>query len=143
MVNGCIMSKTLDQLNTGVEDFEQSPEGFGIKLRLDFAEIIWNGLQRQQWSQRQLARRAGLADSVVSNLIHGNKNCTLDTVGRVIHAFGTSAVLKETESHLEAAPDSSWIYHADVSNATLLSFGDIKSGQTKIEIKYEIARTGS
>ncbi len=91
------MSKILDQLNAELQKFERSPEGIGMQFRLDLAKIIWDGLQRKGWSQEELAKQAGLKDSEISNLIHGSRNCTLDTVGRVIHALDTSAVLIETK----------------------------------------------
>ena len=97
------MSEVRERLGKRLERFEASPAGYGAKLRLDFAEIIWRNLERKPWSQRRLAKKARLADSVISNLIHGNKNCTLDTVGKVIHALGTEVTLQETTPVAAAA----------------------------------------
>lgn len=90
------MSKSLQELNQIFAEFDESPAGYGAELRLDLAEIIWRGLARNKWTQRKLAQQSGLADAVISNLVHGNKNCTLDTVGVVLHALGAKAKLVET-----------------------------------------------
>ena len=104
------MSDTLNRIKKRLEEFKNSPVGYGARLRLDFAEIIWCGLERNNWSQRRLSREVGLADSVVSNLIHGNKNCTLDTVGKIIHALGTRATLQEMVPSVELSDATLWVH---------------------------------
>ena len=128
------MSKILDQLKTGLRAFERSPEGIGTQFRLDFAKIIWNGLRRKGWTQGQLALKAELADSVVSNLIHGNKNCTLDTVGKVIHALDTRAVLIELGDHIACSTNSRLMIGPITCETTGQDFEDLKSEQTEIDI---------
>ena len=123
------MSKVLDRLTKAFDDFDKSPEGYGTQLRLDFAEIIWRSLERNNWSQRRLSREVGLADSVVSNLIHGNKNCTLDTVGKVLYSLGTRATLQET--FIGAATDDAvWRYHATSGGEIEIQTKEYTSGQT-------------
>lgn len=134
------MSEVRERLRKRLETFEASPAGYGAKLRLDFAEIIWRNLELKPWSQRQLAAKARLADSVVSNLIHGNKNCTLDTVGKVIHALGTEAALLETPPSAKSLPDGTFLFHGGTGDAVPFSIKDYTSVQTST---YKIKIAGS
>jgi hypothetical protein len=124
------MSEVRERLRERLERFKASPAGYGAKLRFDFAEIIWRNLERKPGSPRRLAKKARLADSVISNLIHGNKNCTLDTVGKVIHALGTEVTLQET-TPVSAATDGFLSYQGQT-----VSFKGTTSVQTPtIEIE--------
>jgi len=124
------MSKVLDRLTRFFDDFDESPEGYGTQLRLDFAEIIWRSLARNKWSQRRLSRESGLADSVVSNLIHGNKNCTLDTVGKVLYTLGTKATLSEP-LHLDASGSApGWRFHGTTGDPIEIQHEEQASVQT-------------
>lgn len=87
------MSNGLDFLNQLAEELESSVVGYETDLRLDLAEFIWNGLAKSGWSQRELAAESGLPDAIISNLIHGNKNCTLRTIARVAHALKSRATI--------------------------------------------------
>lgn len=91
------MSKALDELNRLSEEFSASSEGYGHSLRLDFAELIWAGLDRNGWSQTDLARQAKCSDAAISNLVHGNRNFRIDTIGKVLHALGTKTKVVDGE----------------------------------------------
>ena len=132
------MSEVRERLRERLERFKASPAGYGAKLRLDFAEIIWRNLERKPWSQRQLARKVRLADSVISNLIHGNKNCTLDTVGKVIHALGTEATLQESGPLAGSSSGPVFLLHK-MSGATVAYF---TSRGTYAKKNYEIKASG-
>lgn len=135
MGKGERMSKVLDELTKFLEEFDESPQGYGTQLRLDFAEIIWSSLVRKKWSQRRLSEQSGLADSVISNLVHGNKNCTLDTIGRILHALGTRATLREVARedewtsapylHFRPTDETRFIFpNVDVSTTTPFALDD-------------------
>lgn len=139
------MSKVLDQLEKFLEEFDESPQGYGTQLRLDFAEIIWCSLVRKKWSQRRLSERSGFADSVISNLVHGNKNCTLDTVGRVLHALGTRAKLREDARQDEWALGPEFTFHRTDGTSFNFSNDNIKEladGKTA-EIRFKTESTAS
>ncbi len=95
------MSKALEYLQQLDEEFEASAEGYGFQLRLDFAEILWRTLKQRGWSQTQFAEMSGWSDSFVSNLVHANQNCELDTIGKAFHTLGVKAQLRLIqEAHL-------------------------------------------
>ena len=133
------MSDVLNRVKNRFEEFKKSPVGFGTKLRLDFAQIIWGNLERKNWSQRRLAKEVRLPDSVISNLIHGNKNCTLDTVGKVIHALGTEATLQERAPSAESSLDATLWFHGASGEPVLFSIKEETSVKTST---YNIKASG-
>ena len=141
MGKGEQMSKVLDELTNFLEEFDESPQGYGTQLRLDFAEIIWSSLVQKKWSQRRLSEQSGLADSVISNLVHGNKNCTLDTIGRVLHALGTRAKLREVAHQDEWAIDPELTFHRTDGTRFKLHKANVKGladgKTTEFEFKSE------
>jgi len=88
------MSKALEYLQQLDEEFEASAEGVGFQLRLDFAEILWRSLNQLGWSQAQFAKKTGWPDSFVSNLVHANQNCELDTLGKAFYTLGVKVKLQ-------------------------------------------------
>ncbi len=81
-----------------LDEYEKDPESYGIQLRLNLAEIVIRQLDARGWTQRDLAERAGLKEPYVSRVIHSDANCTLESAGRLLHALGVEAALKETEN---------------------------------------------
>ena len=135
------MSQVLNRIRNRLEAFDKSAVGYGAKLRLDLAEIIWRNLQQKKWSQRRLAKEARLADSIISNLIHGNKNCTFDTAGKVIHALGTYVTLQETTPSAELLSDGTFRFHGVSGEPVPILIEVKRSGETST---YEIkASAGS
>lgn len=51
----------------------------------------------RQWSQRELARRAGITDALLSNYERGCKAPSLRNLGRLLDALGTDLCELETE----------------------------------------------
>ena len=84
-----------------IEAFQKTPEGAGFGLRNDLAEIIVRQLGERGMTQTDLAQAAGMKPQQLSRVIHSSANCTLDTAGRILHALGISATLRE--SHRPAA----------------------------------------
>lgn len=63
------------------------------------AELLATARQRAGMSQRELARKAGTAQSVVARIELGDTSPSWETLGRLLRAagFGLSAVLKRIE----------------------------------------------
>jgi hypothetical protein len=80
-----------------LEKFENSPENEGYDLRLDLADIILQHLDGNKWTQARLAEAAGMKDSYLTRVIHSSQNCTFDGAGRILHALGVKAKLREVE----------------------------------------------
>ena len=87
------MSDSLSRIRNQLAAFHESPSGFAMSLRNDFARLIVQRLEDMNWSQRDLARAIKKPDSFVSRLIHGKSNCELETVGEVLHALQTKPAL--------------------------------------------------
>jgi len=90
----------LEQLDA---DFSDSPQGYGHQLRLDFAQILWRRMNELGWTQSRLSDESGFTPAFVSNIVHGNQNCTLDTVGKALYALGIRAQLLPVKS--QARPE--------------------------------------
>jgi len=86
--------EVLEQLDAA---FSDSPEGYGHQLRLDFAEILWRRMNELGWNQTRLADESGFTPAFVSNIVHGNQNCTLDTIGKALYALDICARLVPVE----------------------------------------------
>jgi transcriptional regulator with XRE-family HTH domain len=106
------MNQALDHLNKLTGEFDATFRGDDAGLRLDLAEIIWRGLKQRGWSQRRLAQESGLADAVVSNIMHGNRNWRCATAARILHALGTKARLIEAETLTRSTDESRWRVHS-------------------------------
>lgn len=56
----------------------------------NLATWIIEELERRDWSQRKLAKEAGLSHTQVSNVLAGNRNVTFEFCQAVATAFGES-----------------------------------------------------
>lgn len=74
-----------------LDAFDRDPESCGIDARLVFARIVLRQLAARGWSQRELAKRTGIKEPVISRIVHSDANCTFDTFGRILFAFGITA----------------------------------------------------
>lgn len=137
------MSKTLDRLTSFFEEFNESPQGDDSQHRLDLAEIMWRGLRRNGWTQRRLARKSGLADADISNLLHGNKNFTSSTYGKVVNALGVKTKTQEVMYLGDGGQEPNWRVHPATegnefqftSKESTFTFKESTSGTTqKVEI---------
>ena len=101
------MSHVQDIL-TALDEYHQTPESRGMKLRLNLAEIILRHLKENNWTQKELARKTSFKDAFISRLLHSDTNCTFETAGRILFALGIEAKLEEVRpTHSSAGMDSS------------------------------------
>lgn len=89
------MSQDIQGILRALRKYEDTPESWGLELRLNLAEIVIRTLRRKGWSQRDLARAASMKESFISRVLHSNANCTLDTVGKLFHALDVNAYITE------------------------------------------------
>ena len=89
---------TTQSLLKDLEDFDKSPESRGYDLRLDLADIILRHLDHNGWTQKKLAEAAGMKPPLLTRVIHGASNCTLDTAGRILFALGIQGKLIEADA---------------------------------------------
>ncbi|UCE60656.1 MAG: helix-turn-helix transcriptional regulator [Phycisphaerales bacterium] len=141
------MSKALEHLQQLDEEFERSAEGYGFQLRLDFAEILWRTLNQLGWTQTQFAERSGWSDSFVSNLVHANQNCELDTIGKALHTLGVKAQLRMIqETHLDQSEGiAEGITETQAASTTTPEewrYGD-ESQETQCTLKFRGSETNA
>ena len=91
-----------------LDEYHQTPESHGMKLRLNLAQIILRHIKENKWTQKELARKTSYKDSFISRLLHSDANCTFETAGRILFALGVEAKLEEVrETHSSMEMDSS------------------------------------
>jgi transcriptional regulator with XRE-family HTH domain len=91
------MKEIFRELLNDIEDFDQTPEGYGYNLRLDLADIIYRHLAKMGWTQKKLAEAAGMKSPLLTRILHSTSNCTFETAGRVLFALKAPATLTEVE----------------------------------------------
>jgi transcriptional regulator with XRE-family HTH domain len=84
-----------------MEEFENSPEGYGFDLRLDLADIILDQLAKKKMTQKSLAEKAGMKPSYLARILHGSQNFTSDVAGRIFYALGIKGKLVEAKDEKE------------------------------------------
>lgn len=89
-----VMNQPVREILEHLAEFERTPQAFGQELRLSVAQLVLGHLRQRGWTQSYLAAKAGLSARHVREILHSNTNCTLDTVGKLLHALGIHARLK-------------------------------------------------
>ncbi len=110
------MSKDIQEILRALREYEDTPESWGLELRLNLAETVIRGLRQKGWSQRDLARATSMKESFISRVLHSDANCTLDTVGRLFHALDVNAHITEV-----GAVGGSWRYHGTAGEVRMLN----------------------
>lgn len=77
-----------DRVERARESFNESPQSIGLRFRLDLSRLVCDALDAKSWTQRDLAREAGMKESFVSRIINADSNCTFDVAGRLLFALG-------------------------------------------------------
>ena len=91
-----MMSENVPSLKDLLSEFSRTHKGLGQSLRVNLSELIIRGLRDKRWSQHKLACEAGMQDSFISRIIHGDANCTLDTAAKLLFALGMRAKISES-----------------------------------------------
>ena len=128
---------SVDDLRKALEEFKRQPKSVGVKLRLDLARVLLRHLNRRNWSQRQLAKLAGMKESFVSRILHSDSNLTFETAGKLLHALGIDASIIETTPSW--ASDISFVEIAVSASDGIMIEQDNSYDE---EIGQEVATTG-
>ena len=86
------MASTQDILRV-LDEYKRKPESYGMKLRLNLAELVIQQLNSNGWSQRDLAKRIGRKEAYISRILHSDANCTFESAGRILFALGIKVAL--------------------------------------------------
>ena len=82
-----------------------TPESVGMELRVQFASLMGRLLQRGSgMTQAELSRLADIRQSEISEYMHADANITVDTIGRILHAFGVRGRLTCASADVNGAP---------------------------------------
>jgi transcriptional regulator with XRE-family HTH domain len=94
-------SRDIQDILATLDAYESDPESCGIDARLIFSRIVLRQLAANGWSQRELAKRTGFKEAYISRIVHSDANCTFDSFGRILFAFGIDAkqVLLERDNY--------------------------------------------
>lgn len=84
-------NRDIQDILATLDAYDRDPESCGIDARLVFSRIVLRQLAVRGWSQRELAKRTGLKDAYISRVVHSDQNCTFDSFGRILFAFGIDA----------------------------------------------------
>ena len=91
------MASTQDILRV-LDEYKRKPESYGMKLRLNLAELVIQQLKSNGWSQRDLAQETGLKEAYISRILHSDANCTFELAGKILFALEVKvALLPEPE----------------------------------------------
>ena len=91
------MASTQDILRV-LNEYKRKPESYGLKLRLNLAELVIQQLNSNGWSQRDLAQETGLKEAYISRILHSDANCTFESAGKILFALEIKvALLPESE----------------------------------------------
>jgi len=88
----------IDRARRGITNIRKTPESLSMDIRMQFARIINLGSSRPGWTQHKVAQEAGMKDSQISALVHGETNCTIDTMAKVMFALGHRLYLVPADS---------------------------------------------
>lgn len=100
------MASTQDILRI-LDEYERKPESYGMKLRLNLAELVIQQLNSNGWSQRDLAQEAGLKEAYISRILHSDANCTFESAGKILFALEIKVAL---------LPESEWTSTDDLND---------------------------
>lgn len=115
------MSQDIQEILRALREYEDTPESWGLELRLNLAEVVIHALRRKGWRQRDLARATSMKESFISRVLHSNANCTLDTAGRLFHALRVKAHIAEVERFHGTASEVRTVHREETGDAPRIS----------------------
>lgn len=123
-----------------VDDFFalESEDSKFISKQMEIAAQIDNYLKETGWSQRELAERAGLRPSQISQILNGSSNPGLRTITRIEEALERDIVVCP-DFHEEALEDIGWLRPGDiyVPNTELVVESDDELPETPISSDWQ------
>jgi transcriptional regulator with XRE-family HTH domain len=111
---------------------EAQPWSRGLDLRLALSKLILSRLRSKGWTQKRLAEAAGMKESFITRIVHGDQNCTLDVAGRLLFALGTKATLVAEEDMSYSRQSSS------ISTSSAFKYLIVGTNHGKKEPQVEI-----
>lgn len=90
---------------------EYSVNGLELEMRYDVMRFIINNMQRNNFTQKELAQKLKMKDSQLSKILSGENNLTLKTIARFFSLFKKKPVIYEKPTE---------IFFADNITATIV-----------------------
>lgn len=93
-------------------DAKQRPSYWATTAKLDFARAVWHEMQRQNINQKQLAEKMGISPSMMTRIMKGDHNATIETMTKAAFALGMKIDIclahKEKQTHIKQRDDVSF-----------------------------------
>lgn len=80
---------TIDELHNALKDYEQTPDGQAQDLKNSFSTLFIKLLEDKGLTQKQLSEESGVTQRLISGIVHGDHNSTLETLGQLLWALNT------------------------------------------------------
>ena len=82
-------------------DFDSSPNGWAVDLRLDFSHLILHEMHKRKLTQQDVADMCKMKSPALTRIIHNKQNCTFDTIAKVMFGLGIRPQLAERVAKVE------------------------------------------
>ena len=89
------MNKRIEQLKRELTEFENTPDGVELHLRLTLSEIVIRNMKLKRWTVTYLVRAAGLTRETVLAIVNADESYPCITAARILFALGVSAKFVE------------------------------------------------
>lgn len=89
------MSKAIDSLRKALDGFRTTKEAYALHLRLTLSSLVMKGMDDANVSVAGLSRASGVSEKTIDWIIHADRNCTLITAAKLLHALGIKAEMME------------------------------------------------
>lgn len=87
---------SVQDLHDILAQWDANPRSAGVKLRLDLSLLVIQRLNKNGWTHKQLAEKAGVTPWLISRIVLADANCTFETAGRILFALGVKPKLRAT-----------------------------------------------
>ena len=89
------MSKHVDKILAGLAGFKNTSDGWAMRLKLNLAELVIKGMRDKGWSHADLAKRAGLPEEAIENIVLSDRNCSLERIAEIMWILELPVELRE------------------------------------------------
>ena len=131
---------SVERLRKLREDFRRTPDSYVHELRLSFAETVIDRLKELRWSQRELCKKLGVTEPLVSRLLNGDHNWTSKSAGRILFALGVRARVRAEpvpKEEMWQVPAYINVHRSDGTQIAKPFLIGIENGETTQEISYK------
>ena len=123
---------SVSRLRELLDAHRQTPESVAHEFRLSVGELVISGLHDLGWTQKDLARSAGVSEALVSRFLNGDHNWTSESVGKLLFPLGIRVRAQRAPKPVEK--DILWFHRQDGTCITFQVVEESKDGETQITL---------